>query len=75
LSGLVHGVVLFGTFAILWFLALFCLLPVGLGAERDPLSGAPLSPQLGRKALVALAIAAVGWLIFYAAIALRILDL
>jgi predicted secreted protein len=75
LIGLVHGVVLVGTFAIVWFLALFCLLPVGLGAERDPASGAPLSPQLGRKALIALAIAAVAWVMFYAAIALKILDL
>ena len=73
--GLVHGVVLFGALAILWFLALFCLLPVGLGAERDPMSGAPLSPQLGRKALLALGIAAALWLVFYALIALRILDL
>ena len=73
--GLVHGVVLFGAFAILWFLALFCLLPVGLGAERDPMSGAPLSPQVGRKALLALGIAVVLWLVFYALIAFRILDL
>jgi predicted secreted protein len=50
-------------------------LPVGLGAERDPASGAPLSPQLGRKALIALAIAAFAWLVFYAAIALKFLDL
>ena len=54
--GLVHNVVLFGTFAILWFLALFCLLPVGLGAERTPQTGAPLSPMLGRKALLARAL-------------------
>jgi predicted secreted protein len=73
--GLIHGVVLFGTFAILWFLSLFCLLPVGLGAERDPESGAPLSPMLGRKALMALGIAAVLWCVFYALIAMKILDL
>jgi predicted secreted protein len=73
--GLIHGVVLFGTFAILWFLSLFCLLPVGLGAERDPESGAPLSPMLGRKALMALGIAVVLWCVFYALIAMKILDL
>ena len=73
--GLIHGVVLFGTFAILWFLSLFCLLPVGLGAERDPDSGAPLSPMLGRKALIALGIAVVLWCVFYALIAFKILDL
>lgn len=75
MSGLVHGVVLFGTFAILWFLALFCLLPVGLSAERDPMSGAPLAPQIGRKALYALGIALVMWIVFYALIAIGILDL
>jgi predicted secreted protein len=73
--GLIHGVVLFGSFAILWFLSLFCLLPVGLGSERDPDSGAPLSPMLGRKALIATGIAVVLWGMFYALIALKILDL
>jgi len=63
-----HYIVLFSAYAVLWFLCLFCLLPVGLGAERDPESGAPLSPMLGRKALIALAVAAVLWLVFYAAI-------
>ena len=71
----IHDVVLFGAFAILWFLALFCLLPVGMGAAVDPESGAPLSPMLGRKALVATGIAIVLWLIFYALIAFKIFDL
>jgi len=71
----IHDVVLFGTFAILWFLSLFCLLPVGLGSERDPDSGAPLSPMLGRKALIATGIAAVLWVVFYVLIAFKVLDL
>ncbi len=75
MTGFIHGVVLFGSFAILWFLSLFCLLPVGLGSERDPDSGAPLSPMLGRKALIATGIAVVLWAIFYALIAFKILDL
>jgi predicted secreted protein len=61
----IHYVVLFSAFAVLWFLCLFCLLPVGLGAERDPDSGAPLSPMLGKKALIATGIAAVLWVVFY----------
>lgn len=72
---LIHGVVLFGTFAILWFLALFCLLPIGMGAEADVQSGAPLSPQLGRKALIALGIASVLWVLFYVLIRIHVLDL
>jgi predicted secreted protein len=64
----IHYVVLFSAYAVLWFLCLFCLLPVGLGMERDPESGAPLSPMLGRKALIASGVAAVLWVGFYAAI-------
>lgn len=75
LVSLIHGVVLFATYAILWFLTLLCLLPVGLGAETDPESGAPLSPMLGRKALLATGIAAVLWVVFYVLIAFKILDL
>ena len=62
----IHYVVLFSAYAVLWFLCLFCLLPVGLGAERDPESGAPAqSPMLGKKALIASAVAAVLWMAFY----------
>jgi predicted secreted protein len=64
----IHYVVLFSAYAVLWFLCLFCLLPVGLGAERDPESGAPLSPKLGRKALIASVVAAVLWVGFYVAV-------
>jgi predicted secreted protein len=73
--GVIHNVAVFGTFPILWFLSFFCLLPVGLGAGADPETGAPLSPMLGRKALIATAIAAVLWAVFYALIALKFLDL
>jgi predicted secreted protein len=71
----IHYVVLFSAYAVLWFLCLFCLLPVGLGAERDPESGAPLTPMLGRKALIATGIAAVLWVGFYAAITLGWMQL
>jgi predicted secreted protein len=71
----IHGVVLFATYAILWFLSLFCLLPVGLGAATDPETGAPLSPMLGRKALLATGIAAVLWVLFYVLIKFKVLDL
>jgi predicted secreted protein len=71
---IVHGSVLVGAYVIAWFLALFCLLPVGLG-KVDPESGAPLSPMLLRKAAIATIIAAVLWVVFYALIVFRILDL
>jgi predicted secreted protein len=75
MSQFLHYVVLFSAFAVLWFLSLFCLLPVGLGSERDPDSGAPLSPMLKKKALIASVIAAALWLAFYAAIGFGWLQL
>jgi predicted secreted protein len=72
--GIVHGSVLFGAYVIFWFLALFCLLPVGLG-EVDPETGAPRSPRLLLKAGIATAIAAALWVVFYALIATGVLDL
>ena len=68
LAGGLHYVVLFSAYAVLWFLCLFCLLPVGLGSERDPDSSAPLNPMLKKKALIASGIAAVLWTGFYAAV-------
>jgi predicted secreted protein len=70
----VHGAVLISAFLIAWFLALFCLLPVGLG-EVDPETGAPLNPMLGRKLLMATGIAVVLWAGFYVLIATGVLDL
>jgi predicted secreted protein len=70
----VHGAVLLSAFLGLWFLTLFCLLPVGLG-EVDPETGAPRSPMLLRKALIATAIASVLWVIFYIALRMGIFDL
>ena len=70
-----HYIVLFSAYAVLWFLCLFCLLPIGLGSERDPDSGAPLNPMLGKKALWATLIAAVLWVGFYAAIGFHWLEL
>ena len=72
--GVVHGAVLISAYVILWFLALFCLLPVGLG-EFDPQTGAPLKPHLLRKVGYATAIATVLWVIFYVLIFFRVVEL
>ena len=71
---MIHGAVLVSAFVILWFLALFCLLPAGIG-EVDPETGAPLKPHLLRKVGYATAIAIALWLVFYALILLRVVDL
>jgi predicted secreted protein len=71
----IHYVVLFSAYAVLWFLCLFCLLPVGLGTERDPDSGAPLSPKLGKKALISSVVAAVLWSGFYLAVTMGWVEL
>ncbi len=70
-----HYVVLFSAYAVLWFLVLFCLLPVGLGSERDPESGAPLNPMLKKKMLWSAVVAAVIWVVFYAFIGFGWLEL
>ena len=71
---IVHWAVLVSAFLIFWFLALFCLLPVGLG-DVDPETGAPLNPMLGRKALIATGVATALWIAFYLLILLRVFDL
>lgn len=72
--GIVHGSVLISAYVILWFLALFCLFPVGLG-EVDPQTGAPLKPYILRKMGIATAIATVLWIIFYVLILLHVVEL
>ena len=74
LASIVHGSVLLSAFVIFWFLAFFCLLPVGIG-ECDPEPGAPKHPHLARKALYASGIAVGLWGVFYLVIALRLVDL
>lgn len=74
IPGLLHYIVLFSAYAVLWFLALFCMLPIGLG-EVDPDTGAPLRPHFKRKAILATGIAAVLWLGFYFAIGFGWLEL
>jgi len=71
---IMHPVVLLSAFAMLWFLCLFCIFPIGLGAV-DPETGAPLKPRLGMKMLCATLIAVVLWLCFFAAIRFGWLDL
>jgi predicted secreted protein len=61
-------------YAILWFLAFFCLLPVGIGG-KDKETGVPLKPRLGLKALIATAAAALLWAVFALSAALGWLEL
>ena len=71
---MIHGAVLVSAFVIFWFLALFCVLPIGLG-DADPQTGAPARPRLLLKVGIASAIATVLWLVFYALILLRVVGL
>jgi predicted secreted protein len=70
-----HYVVLFSAYVVIWFIALFCLLPVGLGSDLDPETGAPLQPMLKKKMLWATVVAAVVWAVFYAVIGFGWLEL
>ncbi len=62
---LTGGIVLY---AVLWFLALFVILPIGERSQAEAGAvvpgtpeGAPADPRLGRKALLATVIAALVW--------------
>ena len=72
---MIHGAVLVSAFLIFWFLALFCILPIGLSGNVDSESGAPLRPTILRKMLIATAIAAVLWIAFYLSILFHVFDL
>ena len=63
---MIHSAVLISAYVIVWFLALFCLLPMGVGSEVDPNSGAPLKPRFGLKVMLATSASAVLWAVFYA---------
>ena len=69
-----RAAIFIGAFAILWFLAFFMLLPVGIGGA-DPETGAPHSPKLLLKAGIATAAAVVLWGVFYALIMTGVIDL
>ena len=76
-------VVLVSAYAILWFLALQILLPIGIKpggghvatefGGTDP--GAPQNPQIGLKVLIASVAAGVIWTIFYALVLMKVVDI
>lgn len=76
-------VVLGSVYAILWFLALQILLPVGIksrvgnAAEEigggDP--GAPHEPRIALKMLLATIAAALLWSIFYILVLMKVMDI
>jgi len=75
-------VVLASAYAILWFLALQILLPIGIKSSNeaapsvlggaDP--GAPHSPRLGLKVIIATVVAAVLWAGFYALVLMKVVN-
>lgn len=74
-------VVLSSAYAILWFLALQILLPIGIKSGEgnvpadsggDP--GAPHNPRVGLKILIATIAAALVWLVFYALVLMKVVD-
>jgi predicted secreted protein len=71
---MIRAAVFISAFVIFWFLAFFCLLPMGIGG-KDPETGSPLRPRLPLKALIATGVAALLWGVFYLCIAAGLLDL
>ena len=70
-------IVLAGAFVILWFLALQILLPIGIRSSNDGPGdpGAPANPRMALKLALATAAAAAMWVIFYALVLLRVIDI
>ena len=66
---IVRSAAFLGAFAIVWFTALFCLLPVGLREDAEP------TVKLTTKFLWATIIAVAGWLIFYGLIRMGVIDM
>jgi predicted secreted protein len=76
-------VVLASAYAILWFLALQILLPIGIKSRDENASaefggadpGAPHNPRMGLKVLIATVAAAAIWAIFYALVLMKVVDI
>jgi predicted secreted protein len=76
-------VVLASAYAILWFLALQILLPIGIASRHDnapaefgaPDPGAPSNPRMGLKILLATIAAALLWSVFYALVLMKVVDI
>lgn len=66
---IVRAAAFLGAFAIVWFLALFCILPIGLREDAEP------TVNLTTKFLWATVIAVVGWSVFYGLIRLGVIDM
>jgi predicted secreted protein len=80
----VRWIVLASAYAILWFIALQILLPVGIKSPpkensppvlggADP--GAPHESRIGLKILIATIAAALIWSVFYALVMMKVVDI
>lgn len=72
------GIVLY---AVLWFLILLMILPIGIRSQQDAgkivpgtPAGAPENPMIGRKMLWATGLAVVGWLMIFGVIEGRVIT-
>ncbi len=65
-------------YLIIWWIVLFMALPWGARPPDDPETGhdpgAPARPMLGRKVIATTLLAAVVWLVVYAAIRLEVVS-
>lgn len=67
-----------GLYVVIWWVAIFAVLPWGVrpSAEDDPghAAGAPANPRLLRKAAITSVVAGVIWLIVYWAVSADLVD-
>lgn len=56
-------------FVLIWWMVMFCVLPINIQSENKPrdgaMPGAPLNPDLKRKAIWTTGISVVIWLCIY----------
>ncbi len=86
MNGLIYWVVVGGAYIILWWMAFFVLLPIGLYSEDDPpgqfVLGAPPRPPAAKKpsgfrwkVLSATAIATAIWAVLYGLVLAGVIQL
>jgi predicted secreted protein len=65
-------------YLVIWWVALFCVLPWGFTCQENPEPGhaasAPANPRLGLKFLVTSGISAIIWLVIYVSMKSGIAD-
>ncbi len=64
----------FLVYFLIWWVVIFCVLPLGVRRDSESGVGAPVDPQLKKKFLITTGISVLLWLLVYALVAADIID-